>query len=139
MSPYTQIIYQVIWSTKYRNPSLVKPHRPKLFAYIAGILHKKKCFVYEINGVEDHVHLLFRLHPSVALSDLVKDIKIASSIWIKASDLFPLFRGWQRGYSAFTYSQEALPNLRRYVLNQERHHEKRAYQEELLSRSSNMM
>ncbi|MEP0005496.1 MAG: IS200/IS605 family transposase [Balneola sp.] len=104
MSTYTQIIYQIVFSTKNRVPVLHKTGRTDLFKYIWGILKNKKCHLYQINGVEDHIHILTHIHPSVALSQLVKDIKLASSIYIKENKLFFGFDGWQEGYGAFTYS-----------------------------------
>ncbi|HMV08375.1 MAG TPA: IS200/IS605 family transposase [Cyclobacteriaceae bacterium] len=83
MSTYTQIIYQIIFSTKNREQTLAANTRHELFKYISGILANYKCHLYQINGVEDHIHILTHLHPSIALSDLVKDIKLASTKFIK--------------------------------------------------------
>ena len=76
MSTYTQILYQVVYSTKYRTKALNKENRNKLFKYIAAILRNKNCHVYQINGVEDHIHIITHLHQSIALASLIKDIKI---------------------------------------------------------------
>jgi REP element-mobilizing transposase RayT len=97
MSTYTQILYQIVFSTKHRKPTLVKEKRAELFNYIWGILKNKKCHLYRINGVEDHLHILTSIHPSVAPAALVKDIKLASSSYIKEKALFPGFSGWQDG------------------------------------------
>jgi len=72
--------------------------------------------------MEDHIHILTSLHPSVALSDLVKDLKVASSKFIKENQVFPNFGYWQNGYSAFTYSYGAKDKLVTYIKNQEEHH-----------------
>ena len=104
MGTYTQIIYQIVFSPKDRARTLTKPYREKLFKYINGILKNKKCHSYQINGVEDHLHIFTHLYPSVSLASLVKDIKLASSDYIKRNGLFANFDGWQQGYSAFTYS-----------------------------------
>ena len=130
MSTYTQILYQIVFSTKYRERVLVAPHRKELFNYIAGILENKNCDVYQINGVEDHLHILMRLHPSVALSGLVKDIKLASSKYLKERGLFPLFNGWQVGYGAFTYSVERRKILIEYIRRQEEHHRVKTFPDE---------
>jgi REP element-mobilizing transposase RayT len=74
--------------------------------------------------VEDHLHLIIGLHPSVALASLVKDLKLASAQFIRRTKLFPGFQHWQVGYGAFTYTPDALPNLIPYVQNQEKHHHK---------------
>jgi putative transposase len=132
MSTYTQILYQIVFSTKYRNRTLKKETRQQLFKSIWGILEKKKCHPYRINGVEDHLHIVTHIHPSVALSSLVKDIKLASSDFIKQSGIFPDFAGWQEGYGAFTYSISAKYNLIEYVKNQEAHHSTKTYRDELI-------
>jgi len=77
------------------------------------------------------LHIITHLHPSVALSDLIKDIKLASTEHIKKMHLFPYFNGWQDGYGAFTYSIDAKENLINYVKTQEEHHRKKTFKEEL--------
>lgn len=111
---------------------MAENNRIDLFKYISGILAKKNCHLYQINGVEDHIHIVTHIHPSVSLSSLVKDIKLASSKYIKENDLFPMFNGWQDGYAAFTYSIEAKDNLINYVKNQEEHHKRKNYKDELV-------
>jgi putative transposase len=130
MSTYTQILYQIVFGTKYRERTLTKNNRDELFKFISGILAEKKCHLYRINGVEDHIHIVTHLHPTVALSNLVKDIKLASTAHIKTEGLFPHFKGWQEGYGAFTYSIEAKDNLIEYVKNQEEHHRVKTFREE---------
>jgi putative transposase len=133
MHTYTQILYQVVFTPKYRQPVLIKEHRRRLFDYIWGIMQKKRCKLYRINGVDDHIHLLFSLHPSVSLASLIKDIKLSSSLFIKENQLFPGFKNWQRGYSAFTYAIEAKPNLVNYIKNQEAHHARQSVVAELMA------
>lgn len=98
MSSYRQIYYQIVFGTKYRRPTIAEAHCEELYRYIWGIIKNNKCKLYRINGIEDHIHIFCDLHPSVALSDFVKDIKVASSIWMKQSGLFPDFEAWQEGY-----------------------------------------
>lgn len=111
---------------------MLKHTRQELFKYVTGIIRKKNCQTFQINGVEDHLHILLKLHPSVALASLIKDIKISSNAFIKEKFLFPDFTGWQDGYGAFTYSNTALPNLIRYVQNQEEHHRSLTYEDEYI-------
>lgn len=132
MSTYTQILYQIVFSTKRRKPALARENRPELFKYIWGLLKNKKCHLYRINGVEDHIHIVTHIHPTVAPAFLVKDIKIASSGYIKENDLFPDFEEWQDGYGAFTYSYKEKDTLIEYVKNQEEHHKTKTYREELI-------
>lgn len=132
MSTYTQILYQIVFSTKDREHSLNDENRKELFKYIWGILNNKKCHLYQIGGIADHLHIITHLHPSTALSDLIKDIKLASSKYIKTNNYFPKFNGWQDGYGAFTYSINEKEQLINYVKNQEEHHRKKTFKEELL-------
>jgi putative transposase len=93
LSTYTQILYQTVFSTKNREPTLLKDKRDDLFKYMSGIIKNKKSHLYQIGGIEDHIYIITHLHPTIALADLVKDIKMASSIFIKENRLFTLFNG----------------------------------------------
>jgi len=130
MATYLQIHYHIVFSTKNRIPCLKTSNQEKLYKYIWGILKKKRCYLYRINGTEDHLHLLIHLHPSVSLSSLVKDIKLASSDFIKRESLFPEFTGWQKGYGAFTHHVHDKHRLIDYIKNQEKHHEKLTWRQE---------
>ena len=132
MGTFTQTLYQIVFSTKYRKKTLFKDERPELFKSIWGILKNNKCHLYRINGVEDHIHIITNLHPSVSLANLVKDIKLGSTSFIKEKKIFANFSGWQDGYAAFTYSIEAKNNLIEYVKNQEEHHKNKTFKEELI-------
>lgn len=133
MSTYTQILYQLVFSTKYRHDTLPSSQHEKLYAYMSGVLKKKNCFCYIINGVENHIHILTHIHPAVSISNIVKDIKLASSAWIKESGNFPDFIGWQRGYGAFTYSINAKDAVFRYIKNQKQHHAKKNFKDEYVA------
>ena len=132
MSTYSQIIYQIVFCTKNREKTLRKNARETLFKYISGIIKNKQSHLYQINGVEDHIHIVTHIHPSVSVANFVKDIKVASSRMIKEENLFPNFVGWQSGYAAFTYSIEAKENLIEYVKNQEEHHSRMTSIDELI-------
>ncbi len=132
MSTYTQILYQIVFSTKYREPILIKPNREALFKYIWGVIKNKNCHLYRINGVEDHIHILTHLHPAVSLASLVKDIKVSSSLYIKEHQLFNGFTNWQSGYGAFTYSIKEKNRVINYIKNQEEHHRKKTFREEYI-------
>lgn len=106
--------------------------RSTLFRYITGIHKAKGCHLYRLNGIEDHIHIATQVHPSVALATLVKDIKLATSDFIKKESLFKNFGGWQDGYAAFTYSYKDKDALIEYVKNQEQHHKKLTFKEELI-------
>ena len=125
MSTFAQIYYHIVFSTKHREPVLRADDKEELFRYIWGIIRNKNSHLYRINGVEDHLHILSSLHPSVALGDFIKDIKVASNGWIKEQQLFPLFNGWQDGYGAFTASHPDKDRLIGYIKNQQEHHRKK--------------
>ncbi len=129
--PYRQIFYQIVFTTKHRKPSLCLEHDAELYKYIWGIIRNKKCKLYRINGMPDHLHILTDLHPTVCLSNLVKDIKIASNLWMKKSGLFPEFEEWQESYSAFTYSVREKNMIINYIKNQKEHHRRESFEEEI--------
>jgi putative transposase len=130
MSTYTQILYHIVFATKDRQPVLSDSRRDELFMYMNGVIKNSHCRPVWINGVRDHVHILLSLHPTVALAALVKDIKVASSVWIKGDRVFPNFFAWQEGYGAFTYSLHEEPELIAYVKAQDEHHRKTTFLEE---------
>lgn len=132
MATYTQILYQLVFSTKYREDTMIASGQEALYRHIWGLLQQKNCHLYRINGVENHLHILTHLHPSVSLASLVKDIKLSSSAYIKTSGIFPDFRGWQAGYGAFTYSIKEKQRLINYIKKQKEHHQKKSLQEEYI-------
>lgn len=131
MNTYTQLLYHIIFGTKYRRPTLIKNDRELLYKYISGILKKKKCHLYRINGVEDHIHILTHIHPSIPLSSLIKDIKLASHSFIKQQNILPTFGGWQKGYGAFTVHFSDKARVLKYIMNQESHHKKLTWKQEM--------
>ena len=132
MGTYTQFLYHFVFSTKHRKHCMQKSGREELFKYITGLLINKKCHLYRINGVEDHLHIACSVHPSISVSNLIKDIKLASSFHINKISLFSEFEGWQEGYGAFTYSIKDKDHLIEYVKNQEEHHKIMSFKEEYL-------
>ena len=132
MSTYTQILYQVIFGSKDYTPFLTTENENMLFAYIAAILKNKSCHSYIVGGASNHIHIITHLHPTIALSLTVKDIKIAShKMILENSKLFSHFPGWQVGYSAFTYHISSRINLIKYVENQREHHKLSSFKQEI--------
>ena len=132
MSTYTQIIYQIVFGSKDYSPFLSNENENMLFAYIAGILKNKSCHPYIVGGVSNHIHIITHIHPAVALSLVVKDIKLAShKLILEKSGLFSNFTGWQTGYGAFTYNISSKVSLIKYVENQREHHKGCSYKTEL--------
>jgi REP element-mobilizing transposase RayT len=130
MSTYKQIFYQIVFGTKNRERTLTEAHCEELYKYIWGVIKKHNCFLYRINGMEEHIHIFSDLNPTISLADYIKDIKVASSLWMKGSGLFPDFKGWQDGYGAFTYSVKEKNIIIDYVKNQKEHHKKESFYDE---------
>ena len=95
MSSYRQIFYQIVFGTKHRQPTIPETYCKELYQYISGVIKNKNCKLYRINGMQDHIHIFSDLHPTISLSDFIKDIKVASSIWMKANGNFSKFEAWQ--------------------------------------------
>ena len=122
MATFTQIVYHIVFCTKNRARTLELEKRKQILAYIWGVLKNHNSQVYQINLMEDHVHLLCSLHPSTNLSDLVKVLKSAIRNWMKANKISKDFYGWQPGYAAFTVSWRDKQTVIGYVRNQQEHH-----------------
>ena len=93
MSTYTQIIFHIVFSTKNRKPVLLQTEKKRLFAYIHQLLTNKNCHLYRVNGMEEHIHILTHIHPTLSIAALIKDIKLASSDFINREGIFPNFNG----------------------------------------------
>jgi REP element-mobilizing transposase RayT len=131
---YTKLLYHIIFSTKRREPLITKDLRDDLYSYIGGILRGQLGSLLEIGGIADHVHLLIRIRPNVAVSDIVRLVKANSSKWVNER---PDAKGrgrfaWQEGYGAFSLSPSQLHRVRRYVERQEDHHRTKTFQEEFV-------
>lgn len=130
---YNQSVYHIIIRTKYSRQAINPQYAPKLYAYIWGIIKKHKGVLYRINGMEDHIHIVSSLPATIALSDYVRNIKSSSSFWIKRSSFFPNFVGWGKEYCSLTYSYREKKMIVDYVKNQQSHHQKRSFKEEVYS------
>ncbi|MDR3109690.1 MAG: IS200/IS605 family transposase [Planctomycetaceae bacterium] len=130
MSAYRQILYHIVFRTKNSEKTIKQENVRELYGYILGIIRNKHCVLFRINGMEDHLHILSDLHPSIALADFIKDIKTSTSIWMKESGLFPDFRGWGARYCALTYSNKERETLINYIKNQQEHHKQESFQDE---------
>ena len=132
MSAYRQILYHIVFRTKASEKTIELLHFNKLKNYISGIIANKKSISYKINGMENHIHILSDLHPSIALADYIKDIKVASSKWMKESGFFPNFKGWGIKYCALTYSYKERDTLIHYIANQQEHHKRESFHDEIV-------
>ncbi len=120
----------LIFSTKNRERFLHDPVRDSLHDYMATVLNNFGCPVTLINSVEDHVHILFELSRTVAVSAAVEEVKKSSSKWIKTQG--PLYAqfAWQAGYGVFTVSESNVAAVQQYIAGQREHHRIKSFQEE---------
>lgn len=130
---YTNLLIHALFSTRKRQPLLDAELRSRLFPYLGGIITRLKGRPVVINGPQDHVHLLFVLPATVALSDLMEKLKANSSRWVHEDFPRRANFAWQKGYTAFTVSESNLAAVRRYITQQEEHHRKLSFQEEVLA------
>lgn len=121
----------LIFSTKNRYPFLTdKQLRLDTHSYLATVLRNHECETLIVGGVEDHIHALFALSRNYSIADIVKEIKIASSKWIKEQSPAQKQFSWQSGYGAFSVSQSHLDQVTRYIERQEEHHKRVTFQDE---------
>ena len=129
---FTQIYIQIVFAVASREGLLRREHKEELHKYITGILRNNGHKLIEINSMPDHAHILIGLKPSMALSDLVKDIKAESSGFINEKRWVKGRFNWQEGYGAFSYSHSHLDAVIRYIRNQEKHHSARSFRDEYM-------
>jgi REP element-mobilizing transposase RayT len=127
---YTQIYIQIVFSVKGKEKIISKEWKNELYKYISGIITNKGHKSIIVNGVSDHIHIFVGLNSSMAISDLVRDIKNNSSKYINSKNLVKGKFSWQAGYGAFSYAHSQVEKVYNYILQQEQHHKKKTFQEE---------
>ena len=129
---YSQILLHVVFSTKHRQPWITPAVKEQLYPYLGGIIRGEQGTLYDIGGVEDHVHLCFRWRPSGAISDLMRVLKANSSKWIH--ETFPALKefAWQEGFAAFSVSKSQEIAIKNYIARQKEHHQQFDFKAELL-------
>ena len=129
---FSQIHIQIIFAVKGRENLIIDKWKTDLHKYMAGIIKGKRQKPIIVNGMPDHIHAFVGLKPSIALSDLVRDMKNNSTNYINDRKLVKGKFEWQDGFGAFSYGHSQIDRVYQYVLNQERHHKKRTFREEYL-------
>ena len=129
MSSYNKILYHIIFSTKYREDTITADCEKDLYNYIWSILSNNNCKLIRIGGTTNHIHILMTLHPSIALAELVKKIKVSTSLFLKNRSKFS---GWQNEYGAITYHISQKDKIEKYIRTQKLHHNTHTYEEEYL-------
>lgn len=130
---FSQIYIQTVFAVSNRL-SLIRPEfKEEVYKYITGIVRNQGHKLISINGIPDHVHILIGLKPSMALSDLVREIKSDSSNFVNEQRFVRGKFSWQEGYGAFSYGHSQLDKIIRYIQNQEKHHTRRSFKDEYLT------
>ena len=128
-STFFTLHYHIVFSTKERRPIIRAEWRPRLHSYLGAIIRGMNGVAEIVNGVQDHVHLMVSLRPVHCLADLMRERKKESTNWAK--DTFDERFAWQEGYAAFTVSPGATVAVRRYIANQQQHHARHLFKDEL--------
>lgn len=126
----SSILIHLIFSTKNREPFITPAIEAELHKYMAKIFRELKSPSLAIDGVSDHVHVLFALARVIKIADLLQEVKTESSKWIKTKG--PGFRNfhWQSGYGAFSIGQSQVEEVKRYIHGQKEHHRRVTFQQE---------
>ena len=126
-----QIFVHIIFSTKGRYPFLTPEVRPELHAYTATVLKTAESPAVIINSAADHVHILCALSKNSSAADLVQEVKTSTSKWIKTKGRDLQKFQWQAGYGIFSVSPSQVAAVRRYIEDQEKHHRRMTFEDEL--------
>jgi putative transposase len=129
---YSQIYIQIVFAVQSRANLIQKQNKEELHKYITGIVRERDQKLLAVHCMPDHTHILVGLRPSMALSDLVRDVKNGSTNFVNRSGWVTGRFGWQEGFGAFSYGHSQLKAIIDYVRDQERHHARRNFRDEYL-------
>ena len=129
---YTQIYIQIVFAVKGRLNLIPQQNKEELHKYITGIITKRGQKLLAINCMPDHSHVFIGMKPNICISDITRDIKAASSKFIKEKGWVKSRFEWQEGFGAFSYAHSQLSDVINYVHNQEQHHGQKTFKEEYL-------
>ena len=117
-------MFTLLFHTKENVKLIREDIENELFSYLGGILKNYKSIPLQIGGTSDHIHILCTLPKTMALADLAEEVKKSSSKWIKTTGLHYTKFYWQDGYGGFSVSNSGVDAVKRYIMNQKKHHEK---------------
>lgn len=129
-STYSSLFYHIVFGTKYREQFIKKEWQEDLYNYLAGSIKSLGGVPEQIGGVEDHVHILLCLRPTICISDFMRELKKSSSIWARDNKCSKF--QWQEGYAIFTVGASARDKVRKYIQRQEEHHKSCSYHDEIV-------
>jgi len=129
-STYSSLHYHVVFGAKWREPLIATSWRARLHEYLGGTISGLGGFPLGVGGTIDHVHLFLGLKPSRCLADVIRELKKSSSAWVHDKIKLSAF-AWQEGYATFTVGAPSRPAIQEYIANQEEHHHKKSFRQEL--------
>lgn len=129
---YSQITIHLIFAVKNRDYLLQSDFRDEIFKYISGIFKNLNQKLICINGIPNHIHILFGLNPDSSISNVVRDVKRFSTKFINEKRYLKGKFAWQEGYAAFSYSRSHRDKVINYINNQEKHHKVKTFKEEYI-------
>ncbi len=132
MSTYFKLHYHIAFGTRNRVPCVDKAWRPRLWEYMGGTVRGLNGVPHGIGGWIDHVHLLVDLRPTHSIPDVVRELKKASTEWVRTHQGLRTFQ-WQEGYGVFTVGWREREGLQRYIATQEEHHRGSTFRDELVA------
>ncbi|MEO6669597.1 MAG: IS200/IS605 family transposase [Ferruginibacter sp.] len=128
---WVRIWVHLVFATKNRKPFLNSKIRKQVFGHMKDNAEKKDIWLDCVDGYTDHAHCLISLKKNQTISDVVQLIKGESSFWINKNNLITNKFAWQDDYWAVSVSESQLQKVRRYIRNQEEHHDKKTFEEEI--------
>ena len=127
---FSQIYLQYVFAVRNRQSLIQKANKEELHKYITGLVQHRKSKMLAVHCMPDHTHIFVGFKPVMEISDFVKEIKVESNEFIKDKNWVGGNFGWQKGYGVFSYSQSHIDAVVKYVLNQEKHHQKKTFKQE---------
>ncbi len=127
----TSCLYHIVINTYCRRKTLNQSNVEDLYRYIWSFCKERNCKLLRIGGIENHIHILVDLHPSISLSSFCGEMKRTTSLWIKRTGQSIYFEGWGKEYYGFSTSKSHKDKVIEYVKNQKEHHRKLTFEEEM--------
>lgn len=127
---FSQIYLQFVFAVKYRQCLIAKEHKDELHKYITGLVQNRKAKMLAVHCISNHIHLFVGFKPVILISDFVKEIKVESNEFINNKNWHKRKFSWQEGYGVFSYSHSHIAAVVKYILNQEKHHQKKTFKQE---------
>ncbi|MCE5293008.1 MAG: IS200/IS605 family transposase, partial [Chlamydiales bacterium] len=129
---YVQLYYHIVWSTKDRLNYIPFSIEEPLHVFLGGAFKTKKCLPFQIGGMSDHIHILVSIPPTIAVAEVIRNVKVSSTKWMHKTYAQCHDFAWQEGYGAFSVSESKRETVIEYIKNQKEHHQGRSFQDEFL-------